>query len=71
MQNELTPGWFGVVRNHIYKVNLTGIFGLGTPVFDPDEIIIPEKPEEKDVYLAADIRILSWRIVDHGYELNW
>lgn len=71
MQNESTPGWFGVVRNHIYKVNLTGIFGLGTPVFDPDEIIIPEKPEEKDVYLAAEINILSWRIVDHGYDLNW
>lgn len=65
------PGFYGVVRNHVYRTSITGIFGLGTPVFDPDEIIIPEKPEEEEVYLAAEINILSWRIVDHGYDLNW
>ena len=65
------PGYYGVVRNHVYKTKITGIFGLGTPVFDPDEIIIPEKPEEEEVFLAAEINILSWRIVDHGYDLNW
>lgn len=65
------PGFYGVVRNHVYQTRITGIFGLGTPVFDPDEIIIPEKPEEEEVYLAAEINILSWRIVDHGYDLNW
>lgn len=70
-QNNTTPGWFGVVRNHVYKTGITGIFGLGTPVFNPDEIIIPEIPEEDEIYLAAEINILSWRIVDHGYDLVW
>lgn len=32
----------GVVRNHIYKVNITKIAGLGTPVYDPEEVIYPE-----------------------------
>lgn len=66
-----TPGYYGVVRNHVYKTNVNGIFGLGTPVYDPDEIIIPEKPKEEDVYMAAEINILSWRIVNQDVELEW
>lgn len=66
-----TPGFYGVVRNHVYNAKITKVEGLGTPVFDPDEIIIPEIPNEEEVYLAAEINILAWRIVDHDYELNW
>lgn len=61
----------GVVRNHIYKTTVTGIAGLGTPVYDPDQVIYPEKPDENDHYIAAEIDILSWRIVENGYNLNW
>lgn len=39
-------GLNGVVRNHIYGVNVQKIAGLGTPVYKPDEIIYPETPEE-------------------------
>lgn len=38
----------GVVRNHIYDANVTKLVGLGTPVYDPEEIIYPEKPEDDD-----------------------
>lgn len=61
----------GVVRNHIYKVNITKIAGLGTPVYDPEEVIYPEKPEKNDHYIAAEINILSWRVVTDNYELEW
>lgn len=61
----------GVVRNHIYAINVTKIAGLGTPVYNPDEIIYPETPEENDHYIAAQINILSWRVVDEDYELVW
>ena len=54
----------GVVRNHIYAINVTKIAGLGTPVYNPDEIIYPETPEENEHYIAAQINILSWRVVD-------
>lgn len=53
----------GVVRNHVYKLNLNSLKGLGTPVFDPTEIIIPEKPEVELWYLAARMNVLKWRIV--------
>ena len=61
----------GIVRNHIYKTTVTKIAGLGTPVYDPDQVIYPEKPEDNDHYIAAEIDILSWRIVENNYELKW
>ncbi len=55
---------FGVVRNHIYKVKLNGIYGLGTPVIDPNKPIDPDRPEDTDPsFLQAKINILQWRIV--------
>lgn len=64
-------GWYGVVRNHIYRASITGITGLGTPVPDDGKItIVPEKPDD-EVYVAARIQILSWRIVPNEIELKW
>lgn len=61
----------GVVRNHIYDTTVTGIAGYGTPVYNPDQIIYPEKPDPNDHYIAAQINILSWRIVENDYNLEW
>lgn len=61
----------GVVRNHIYDTKITKIAGLGTPVYDPTKVIYPEKPDENDHFIAAEINILSWRIVSTNYELTW
>lgn len=61
----------GVVRNHIYDTKVTKIAGLGTPVYDPDMSIYPEKPDPNDHYIAAQINILSWRIVKNDYVLEW
>lgn len=61
----------GVVRNHIYDTKVTAIYGLGTPVYDPNEIIYPETPDPNNHYIAASINILSWRIVTEDYELKW
>ena len=56
----------GVVRNHIYELNLKSLKGLGTPVVDASEEIIPEKPDEDLFYVAAKINILKWRIVNQN-----
>lgn len=61
----------GVVRNHIYATKVTKIAGLGTPVYDPSETIYPEIPDPNDHYIAAEINILSWRLVENEYELAW
>lgn len=61
----------GVVRNHIYATKVTKIAGLGTPVYNPDKTIYPEIPDPNDHYIAAEINILSWRLVENDYELVW
>ena len=58
-----TPGEYGVVRNHIYDIQITGIKGLGTPVYKGDKAIITDKPGDQKAYIAAQIYILSWRVV--------
>lgn len=75
----------GVVRNHLYKVSLTGVSGLGTPIpgtssddtdDDPDtddpedKPIDPEDPKDENSYLAAEINILSWNVIGQEVELG-
>lgn len=65
------PTLVGVVRNHIYDTHVTKIAGLGTPVYNPGEVIYPEIPDPNNHYIAAEIKILSWRIVKDEYALEW
>lgn len=60
----------GVVRNHIYAANIKTLTGLGTPVYDPGEVIYPEEPEDDDTFIAAEIRILSWRVGKPGHRFE-
>lgn len=53
----------GIIRNHVYNLNLLDLNGLGVPVFDPSETIIPDTPSPDQFYLAARINILKWKIV--------
>ena len=62
---------YGVVRNHIYKVNITKMSGLGTPVFDSDiDFDDPDRPVDVNSYVAAEVRILSWRVVKNEYNVE-
>ena len=66
------PGYVGVVRNHIYRATVSGLNGLGTPVYDPDhEVIYPEKTEYDESILSAEVKVLQWRIVSQEYFLEW
>ncbi len=71
LANDTTKtGAYGVVRNHVYKVNINKVSGFGTPIYDPSQDFVEvETPEEIYTYVSAQINILSWRIVDRNYEL--
>ena len=56
-------GEFGLVRNHLYDIIIDGITGLGTPVYDPEKIITPEKTDSDESFIAARINVLAWRVV--------
>jgi hypothetical protein len=63
---------YGIVRNHIYDIEIQSIKGYGTPVFIPGgNIVVPETPtEEEGVYVAAKINVLSWRVVKQGVNIE-
>ena len=61
---------YGVVRNHIYDININSITGLGTPVVSGDPVInTPEVPKDNATYVAAQINILSWRLITNNVDL--
>lgn len=66
---------YGIVRNHCYDITLSGIGGIGVPVFDKDDVIIPGNGEddpsddETAYYLAAKINVLKWKKVSN--EIKW
>lgn len=62
---------YGVVRNHVYKITVDDMQGFGTPVVNKDAEIIPTKPENEETYLAAKIKVLSWRVVKQDADLDY
>ncbi len=72
-------GLYGIVRNHIYDIEINTVYGLGTPVLnrhknnpnDPEDPIIPQKPSNEAYYLGARLNILSWRVVNQNVSLDW
>ncbi len=61
----------GVVRNHMYNITISKIWGLGTPVNDPEKPIDPERPEDApDSYMTAKIHVLKWRVVSNDMILH-
>ena len=63
-------GYYGVVRNHWYKIALKSLTGYGTPVYAEDKIIDPTMPEDQATYLAAKINVLQWRVVSQSVDLG-
>lgn len=65
-----TLGEYGIVRNHSYQVTIQNIKGFGTPVYDPKKEIDPMIPSDDNTYLAASIKVLSWRVVSSTVDLD-
>ena len=62
-------GTHGMVRNHDYRVKVTGVTGLGKGIGDPNEPIVPGDKAEK-WYLAATIMINAWHVVNQTVNLS-
>lgn len=63
-------GEYGIVRNHSYQVTIQNIKGFGTPVYNPTKVIDPMIPSDDNTYLAASIKVLSWRVVSSKVDLD-
>ena len=72
VENKVVPeAKYGIVRNHVYVLNITSLTNLGMGIYDPDEVIVPGDPiEKKELYqVGANIKILSWKVVNQNVEL--
>lgn len=64
-------GDYGVVRNHIYNVVLNSFGGFGSPVYVPDgNLEYPNDPTDVKDYVSAEVRILSWRLVNQTVDVQ-
>lgn len=63
-------GTKGIVRNHVYQINIKSVGGLGTPVYNPGETIIPSEVEFEESSMYAEVRVLSWRVVSQDVDLG-
>lgn len=68
-------GEYGIVRNHIYAININSIGGYGSPIYVGTSSIVtppeyPEEPGEETSFVSAEVRILSWRIVSQGVDIQ-
>ena len=68
--NETDLAHYGVVRNHWYKVKVNSLKGFGTPVYEDTKTIIPTIPDDSNTYLAAQINVLQWRVVEQSVDLG-
>ena len=55
---------YGIIRNHLYNLNITGVQGMGTPAPNKEKPIDPTTPEDdKYSHISAQIEILSYKVV--------
>lgn len=59
---EVRVGDFGLVRNHVYTIQVDGIKGIGSGIDGPDNPLVPSM-EDEEYWLNYKINILGWRVV--------
>ena len=61
---------YGVVRNHWYQLTISGIKHIGEAVYNP-EVEIPQiPPQNTEYYMAAELHVLSWKVVEQEVTLD-
>ena len=60
--SKCRAGSFGLVRNHLYTININSITGLATALRDENQPIVPPM-DEQTYYISAKLNVLNWRLV--------
>ena len=71
-KDKAKPAYYGVVRNHVYQIDINSIKGFGSPIYSGLDFIVeqPEYPiEYEDSYVAARINVLSWKVVKQSVDI--
>lgn len=69
--DKLGNSLVGVVRNHVYQLTINSIKGFGGPIGGGTEEVVPDTPTDEEYEnLAATIKILQWKVVKQGVDLQ-
>lgn len=63
-------GEFGIVRNHIYRLTLNKIEGLGHGIPGENYPLIPNPDGENQWFFHAKLDVLSWHVVEFSFDLK-
>lgn len=66
---NIKEGQFGVVRNHIYDLDINLVKNLGHGIYNPDEPIVPPLEKDDRYYIGVKVNILSWHNVQQSVTL--
>lgn len=67
---ERTEDLYAIVRNHVYKLNINGIAGLGVGLPGENIEIVPVNPPKDDAtlyFLHMSVDILPWQTVSQDF----
>ena len=68
--DKVITGNFGVVRNHVYKLTVNKITGLGIGVGpNPDIPEIPDPEPVQNYYINAQLNVLQWHVMGQSVDL--
>jgi len=60
--SQMKAGDFGIVRNHIYTINISKIEGLGTGILDADDPLLPSA-EKVGYSVHFNVNIQKWAML--------
>lgn len=61
---------YGIVRNHIYDININSIGGYGSPIYTGVEFNEYPAISDQQSFVSAKINILSWRLVSQSVDIQ-
>lgn len=61
---------YGIVRNHIYDINIYSIGGYGSPIYTGTEFNEYPEISDQQSFVSAKINILSWRLVSQSVDIQ-
>lgn len=59
---KVRVGDFGIVRNHVYSIEVSSIDGFASGIEDPDNPLVPSM-EDDNYWVKYRVNILNWRVV--------
>lgn len=66
---NVKTGYYGIVRNHVYKLKINKIEGLASGIADPNDTPLPDPTPTQTYFINATMNVLAWHIMSQSVDL--